>query len=210
MHTRRMISYFLTRVTGNVHSEFRLKVMSKIPTAQENKRTPEIDVGLFLDLADRTSDVIRPCYYVLYITGMRLSEYLACTENSLNPRSHTIQVPGTKTDDAAGTIKVDPELWPWIEAGIPSPRQEKAIRTQWKKACKELGVPSHSDWLHDLRHGAAQTASDGGAQTADVQALLRHSSPSMTRRYEIRRGNKAAAKAIGKAFRKGNQKRKTA
>lgn len=201
MHCRRMISRALTVITKSEHSAFRLEVMAKIPTQAEVKRLPDLDVHRFETIAALTPEDIRAAYYVLFITGMRKGEYLRCDRGHTNATTHTIRVPGTKTDDAAGIIHIDPELWHWIEAGIPSPVAEGALGRHWRAARAQVSGCA-TITLHDLRHGAAMAATDEGAATAHIQALLRHSNPAMTLRYQARKSTQHAADAIGRAFTK--------
>jgi integrase len=35
---------------------------------------------------------------------------------------------------------VDPELWPWIKQGIPSPLRENWMRIYWRRACLAVGA----------------------------------------------------------------------
>ena len=129
---------------------------------------------------------------------MRLGEYLRCDKGHINALTFAIDVPGTKTPDSRARIYVDPEFWPWIEAGIPAPLSERWIRHHWKVAARECGAGELR--LHDLRHAFAIFASDAGVPTAQIQAALRHAGPEMTRRYEMQRARRGAAETVGRVL----------
>jgi integrase len=230
-HLRRAVSRFLTVLLGDVHHAFRHQVIRQIPTAKEGRgRMPELTVDGFWSIVNATPEHARPCYVTLAATGMRLKEYLSCTKENQPPPTHAIAVPGTKTAESADTVYVAPELWQWIEAGIPSTLQSRWMHIYWWRACvakgfgryepvlkdgapvirtvrlrtgKEVSRPAMKYTglrLHDLRHLYAQLASDQGAPTAKVQAALRHADPKMTRRYEMRRAKGDVARLVGKAL----------
>jgi integrase len=230
-HLRRAVSRFLTILLGDVQHPFRREVMKLIPTAKEGRgRTPELTVEGFWSIIEAIPPHARPCIVTLAATGMRSKEYLLCSKTNLNPATCAIAVPGTKTADSADTVYVARELWPWIEAGIPSPLQSRWIHIYWWRACVQLGFGRYEPVMHDgvqvmrtvklrngktkerpatryaglrihdLRHVFAQVASDAGAPTAKVQAALRHSDPAMTRRYEMRRAKGEVAQLVGRAL----------
>lgn len=230
-HLRRGVSRFLTVLLGDVHHPFRHEVVKRIPTVKEGRgRTPELTVEGFWTIVGNTPVHARPCYVVLAATGMRLKEYLGCTKASLTPATHAIAVPGTKTAESEDTIYVAPELWAWIEAGVPSPLKSRWMHIYWWRACVKAGFGRYEPVLknglpvirtvklrngtteerpatryaglrlHDLRHLYAQLASDEGAPTAKVQAALRHADPKMTRRYEMRQAKGEVAQLVGQAL----------
>lgn len=55
-----------------------------------------------------------------------------------------------------------------------------ALNRSWQRACAKVGVTSTA---YDLRHSYATTLLAGGADLADVQALLGHADIRQTRRY---------------------------
>jgi integrase len=197
-HMRRMLSAGLTKLLGDVYHPFRRDVVKRIPVAREVARTPDLTPELFWRIVLRTPLHAQPCYVVLLATGMRLGEYMRCTRAHLRPNTFAIAVPGTKTDASEATIYVDEQLWDWVIAGVPAPIKEKWIRTHWKRAARAEGAGELR--LHDLRHAFGQLASDAGAPTARIQAALRHSSPDMTRRYEMQKARKDVAALVGRAI----------
>ena len=230
-HLRRAVSRLLSVLLGDVHHPFRHEVIRQIPNAKEGRgRMPELTVDGFWSIVNQTPDHVRPCYVTLAATGMRLKEYLSCTDANLTPATHAIAVPGTKTAESADTVYVAPELWPWIEAGIPSPLKSRWMHIYWWRACVAEGFGRYEPVLengkpamrtvrlrngreatrpamrytglrlHDLRHLYAQLASDEGAPTAKVQAALRHADPKMTCRYEMRRAKDDVARLVGRAL----------
>jgi integrase-like protein len=98
-------------------------------------------------------------------------------------------------------VEVEPELWGWIETGIPSPLRYNWMRRYFKRAVEKIGRKELR--LHDLCHFMAQVASDEGAATPLIQAAGRHRDPSMTRRYEMRKAKGEVARLVGRAFKRG-------
>lgn len=198
-HLRRGISRFLSVLLDDVYHPFRRQVVKAIEIAPENERIPELTVEQFWAIVMRTPEHARPCYVTLAATGMRdRQEYLRCRKVNLNAKTCSIAVPGTKTAASKARIYVDPELWPWIEAGIPSPLQYKWMRIHWKRATLAEG---HADLrLHDLRHLYAQLATDEGAASPKVQAALRHTDPRTTARYQAQKDRGEVARLVGRAL----------
>lgn len=208
-HLRKAVGAFLTVLLGDVHHPFRRAVMATkhFPKQPEVEREPDLTPEVFWNIVAATPEHAQPCYVTLAVTGMRLGEYLRCTVAHLRPATHGIAVPGTKTEESAATITVDEDFWPWIVVGVPAPLKQKWMREHWHRACVALGVATQAEGeryvgptLHDLRHFYAQTASDAGASTAQIQKALRHADPQMTRRYESRRDRGEVARMVGKAL----------
>ena len=194
-HLRRAVSRFLTVLLGDVHHPFRREVVKAIPIQHEVERVPDLRPDVFWELVKHTPEHVQPCYVTLAATGMRVGEYLRCTETNLLPLTKAIHVPGTKTDGSEAPVQVDPELWPWIERAIPSPVQYKWLREHFKRAARDVGLPDLR--LHDLRHCFGQWAVDAGVPESVVQVALRHANPEMTRRYTKQRDRGEHARVIG-------------
>ena len=194
-HLRRAVSRFLTVLLGDVQHPFRREIMKLIPLQHEVERVPDLRPDTFWELVKLTPEHVQPCYVTLAATGMRVGEYLRCTEDNLLPLTKAIHIPGTKTDGSEAPVQVDADLWPWIERAIPSPVQYKWLREHFKRAAREVGLPDLR--LHDLRHCFGQWAVDGGVPESVVQVALRHADPSMTRRYTKQRDRGEHARVIG-------------
>lgn len=195
-HLRRALGRFLTLLLGDVYHPFRRSIMKAVPTEDEGEgRVPDLTLEVFWDIVGRTPEHARPCYVVLATTGMRTGEYLRCTKANLKPATLAIDVPGTKTHASRATVYVHPRLWPWIEAGIPSPLRYRWMRIYFKRAAAAAGKPELR--LHDLRHFTAQLATNAGLPTVKIQAAMRHADPSMTMRYQRQRDKAEVARAVG-------------
>lgn len=194
-HLRRAVSRFLTVILGDVHHPFRREIMKAIPLQHEVERVPDLRPDVFWELVKHTPEHVQPCYVCLAATGMRVGEYLRCTDSNLLPLTKAIHVPGTKTDGSEAPVQVDADLWPWIERAIPSPVQYKWLREHFKRAAREVGLPDLR--LHDLRHCFGQWAVDAGVPESVVQVALRHANPEMTRRYTKQRDRGEHARVIG-------------
>lgn len=196
-HLVRALSAFLTQVLGDVHHPTRRAILKRIRREEEVARKPKIR-DVFWAIVRATPEHAQPCYVVLGATGMRLGEYLSCTKAHLRAADHAIDVPDGKT--GAKTYLVDPEYWPWVERGIPSPLQENWMRKYYKRAVGALGRPELR--LHDLRHLFAQVAKREGIPTADTQAALGQKTPGITRDYEMEEVQGSVARAVGQGLTK--------
>jgi integrase len=229
-HMRRAVSKLLSTILGHPHHPTRLEIIGKIPLAGEEERVPELTVDEFWSIVEATPEHARPCYVILAATGMRLGEYLRCTEEHLVPAKYSIRVPGTKTKRSRRVIELGPEAWPWIEAGIPSPLKSRWIHIHWWRACVKLGfgrneqlvvkgVPQFKTVrragkadervpilryaglrIHDLRHVTGQVATDEGATTAQVGDALGHSDYKTTARYQRRRHSRVVGQKVSSAL----------
>lgn len=194
MHVRRFISAFLSKQLGDVYHPFRRACISKIPTVNEVERVPDLSPELFWKIIEKCPEHARPAYVTLVLTGMRRGEYLRCTRENLKPAILAIQIPGTKSQKASATVYIEESMWPWINAGIPSPLRYKRLRETWVAACGSVGVSDIH--LHDLRHCLAQWATNEGVPAVKIQDAMRHSSPAMTTKYSRQKAKGEVAQAI--------------
>ncbi len=203
----RAVSRFLSVYLGTKHSAFRHEVMALVPVESVEGRVPDLSLDVFESIMRTVPEHVRPAYYVLLITGMRVrSEYLRCTSANLMPATTQIRVPGSKTKGSRATIAVDPSVWPWIVAGIPAPLRYKALRRVWNAACVTIGAAQYAETpkglrytgltMHDLRHALAQWTSDAGTPINKVQDMMRHQSAAMTADYARRSATRTVAKTI--------------
>jgi integrase len=198
-HLRRAVSRFLTMILKDKYHPFRRAVMDAFPKASEPPgRVPDLSPELFWKLVDAAAEQIRPALVTLVATGMRVGEYLACQREDLRPHTYTLRVPGTKTPGSEDIARIDPSIWPWVNAAIPAPMQYKWLRIHFKRACATIGVEDLR--LHDLRHCTGQWLTDAGRPEASVQQTLRHKDPSMTRRYTKQRMKGEDAAALAKVL----------
>jgi len=199
-HLRRAVSAFLSLVLGGKHHPFRARVVAEIPIEKERERVPDLTPELFVEVASLTPEHARASYYVLAITGLRPGEYLALQKADLLPATFQIRVGEGengvtgKTRSSYATITVDPSLWHWIEAGVPSTLRSGWLRKYWYRACETKGLPKVR--LHDLRHCTAQWLVNSGQDLALVKSTMRHATLSMTERYARRRETGQNAKAM--------------
>lgn len=214
----RMLSHFLTRHfggrrVGKAHP-WRAKVLDLLPRKAERKRVPAISPAVFSRIVARTPEYARPCYRALLITGFRVrSEYLALGRAHLRPQVFEVEVPGTKTEESAAVVPVDPSCWPWLDAAVPAPIAYGQIRKHWARACIDEGLavrapdpyrPGKTRYrgptLHDIRHLTGQFMTNAGVPESMVQAYLRHTDPATTRRYTMQQMRSEAATAMARAM----------
>ncbi len=193
-HLRRAVGKFLSVYLG-VHDKFRLRIMAEISKAHEAVRVPDLTPELFFKILHAIPERYRAAYVVLLATGLRVGEFLRLRKHHLKPNTCSIDVPGTKTAASADTIRVAEQLWPWVEAAVPSPLQYKWLRIHFKRACGKVGSPDLR--LHDLRHATGQWLVNAGRPEASVQDTLRHSTADMTRRYTKQVNRGLDAKVLG-------------
>ena len=194
---RAAVSRFLTMILGDVYHPFRRDVMQAFPRAREPLgRVPELPPGLFWQIVEKTPEHVRAAYVTLAATALRVGEYLALEDHHLRHLTHEIEVLGTKTAASRDVISVGPEAWEFVKRAVPSPLKYKWLYTHWKRACRAAGAPDLT--LHDLRHFVGQTLVDEGRSEASVQQTLRHTDPTMTRRYTKRKDQRENALAMDK------------
>lgn len=194
-HLRRAVSRFLSVFLDDKWHPFRRAVVKQIATVKERERVPDLTLALFRDALALVREPLRPCYITIAAHGLRVGEYLAITEADLRPATSKVLVRG-KTGERV--VPVHAELWPYVVAAVPSPIGYTGLYKNWKAAVREIGY-GHTT-VHDLRHLAAQTASDQGASVVSIMELLGHSNTVMAGRYarqtEATRGGNAVAGAL--------------
>ena len=193
---RRAVSRFLTVQLGDVYHPLRRAVVKAIPKRREVERVPDLDVPTFWQVVGAAPEHVRPALVALVALGLRTGEYLRLRETDLHPITKTVSIPGSKTPGSSAVLRVDPALWPWVVAAVPSPLAYCWLRLHWKRALKAVGADPTLR-LHDLRHLTAQLLVNAGQTEASVQSTMRHETASMTRRYARQkdRGENAAALA---------------
>lgn len=179
------LSSFLSRFLNDKWHPFIRAFRRDWPHQRVVTREPNISVADFLAIVSKAPEHAQRAYWVLAITGMRVGEYLACTwREHVDVRTKSILVPGTKTAGSAKSIQVSPRLWPYIEAGIPSPLGYRWLLEHWTRA---VAAAEFDDvHLHDLRHCHGQWAIDAGVAESKVQRSLRHDDIKTTRLYTMR------------------------
>lgn len=201
-HVGRTLSRVLSLTFNSKHHPLRLAFMQAFPFEREVERMPDLDPETFHRVVAAAPEWLRPVYYCLVATGMRIEEFLACTEDNLLPATRQIRVPGHKTD-RVDILPIAPQLWGWVTAAIPSPACYDTIRLHWKAAQTAAGVPPTST-LHDIRHLTGQFLSSAGLSDAQIGQFLRHVSFQSTRRYtkaRVQHENAARlAAALGGAY----------
>lgn len=138
-HLRRAVSALLTVFFGTEHHAFRVSLVETIPLRKERSRVPDLTPAGFWQIVGTVPEHARPCYITLAASGMRLGEYLACRLEDLVSQDCAIDIPSSKTESGVDRIFVEPGLWPWITAGIPSPLGERWMGIYWRRACLALG-----------------------------------------------------------------------
>lgn len=197
---RRMVSKLLTDHVGK-HHPFRHQVLERFPHKKERKRLPDLTIDDFWRVVNTLPEEFRAVYVTLVATGMRINEFLACTDLHLLPHTTSIKVPGTKTVSSQATVPVAPLLWPYVRAAIPCPFSQWQLWRRWRDACEGIGVTPTT--LQDLRHCMGQWLTQAGRPEASVQAMLRHDDPNQTRRYTMTVLKREDAEAMGRILGRG-------
>ena len=192
---RSAVSRFLTMTLGDKYHPFRRAVMAQFPRAAESSgRVPDLSPALFWRIVSAAPQHVRPAYVALAATGLRVGEYLALEPHHLQPITHSLRVPGTKTASSEATIQIGDEAWEWVRSAVPSPLRYKWLYRHWKRACTAAGAPDLT--LHDLRHFYGQMGAETGLPEAKIQQALRHRDASMTRRYTRQRDRGEVAAGV--------------
>lgn len=204
---RSAVSRLLTLVLGSKHHQTRLDVLTAMgPMETEPEEARDISVAEFWTLMDHVPDPLVPSYVVLATTGMRIGEYLSCTDRSLR-RFPSIAVAGK---EGARVVEVDPALEPIVRQAIPcrvakAPKHPGPIQNdgRYKRLYRALKAASDDTGIlctpHTLRHFYAAE----GVERIDavfVQHALGHKTPAMTARYAKRKSNRRVATAVAGAL----------
>lgn len=209
-HVRRAVSAFLTQYLGDKYHPYRRAVIAAMGPKERVAKIPKnVTVDEFWRLMAEVPDYLIPAYVTLAATGMRVGEFLACTEASLR-RFPMIHFPDGKGGE--GTVEVDPELTHYVCSAIPctiAPRSKhpkstrdlryRRLQRALRKASEATGIPAS---VHTLRHFYAGEGVKHQPQ-AFVQQALRHATPDMTQLYAQQREVGAVARSVGTALRQG-------
>lgn len=195
-HLRRAVSRLLTLVLDDKWHPVRRKVMAKFPERHEVDREPDLSVADFIRTTLLVPGPLRPAYWTMAITGLRVGEFCALTSLNLRPKSHAIEIVGRGSNKKVPRVlPVDPRLWTWVERAVPCPVTHWHIRNVWRRARVAAGIGPVR--LHDLRHCMAQWSTDAGADLSMIQAQLGHATIQMTGRYAKRKLRQQHAKIMG-------------
>jgi integrase len=213
---RSSLSAFMTVFLGDKYHPFRRDVMKALGGMEDETTEPrQVTLEEFWKVFDALDDAVKPTALTLAGSGMRVGEYLQCTEHSVR-RLPIIWIPDGKTGGAETSVAES--LVPFVELAIPCrlapapavwrgvqyDARYKRIYKAFAAASIETGIPCSP---HYLRHLYAQLAT---AELPDVlvQQGLRHKTPSMTRHYSKRRITKQVADVVGKALERKKTKAK--
>lgn len=204
---RSAVSRFLTLLLGSKHHQTRLDVLTAMgPMEAEPEDAKDVSVAEFWTLMAHVPEPLVPSYVVLATTGMRIGEYLSCTERSLR-RFPSIAVTGK---EGARDVEVDPALEPIVRQAIPcrvakAPKKPVPVQrdARYKRLYRALTTASEATGIvctpHTLRHFYAAE----GVERIDavfVQHALGHKTPAMTARYAKRKSNRRVANAVSAAL----------
>ncbi len=198
-HVGRTLSALLSQALGSRHHPIRLAFQRAFPYERERERMPDMLPETFEAVVAQIPEPFQPIYWTLVATGMRISEYRACTPRHLYPETRQLEIPGTKTKGSADVLPIAAHFWPWVVAAIPCPIGYRRIRDEWTKAQTAVGLRRHHT-LHDIRHLTGQFLADAGLSDAQIGQFLRHTAPQSVRRYSKRRLRAADAELLGNQF----------
>lgn len=205
---RSALSAFLTVFLGDKYHPFRRDVMKACGGMEDEQTAPrEVTLGEFWTLLNEMNDAVKPSFIVLAATGMRVGEYLQCTEASIK-RLPSIWIPAGKT--GGRETSVAPELIPFVKQAIPC-RVAKAPATwrgvqydaRYKRLYKAFAAASQATGIegspHVLRHLYAQLGT-AELPTELVRQGLGHARSAMTDRYAKRRTTQRVASTVARAL----------
>jgi integrase len=151
-------------------------------------------VALFL-ACDSISEPLKRAAVLGFYTGMRVSDCLTLPKTAR--RDGMVEVVPAKTQRttrARALIPEHPELTRWLNAAPASDAVTLLTRQDglpWKvdhfkhafvAAARSAGLPAgHS--FHGLRKGLSAALAEAGASDAEIEAVIPHADPRMTRHY---------------------------
>ena len=123
-----------------------------------------------------------PEYYapvlILIYTGMRVSEYLALTDQDIDLNRRIIEVHGTKTASAERRVPIHKDIIPLFEYETGIGKKYNAFVYQFfDRKMERLGV-THSP--HECRHTFATLAKESGLESYYIKRIMGHISQDLT------------------------------
>jgi integrase len=209
---RSALSAFLTVFLNDKRHPFRGEILRAMGGMEKETPMPhEVSVDEFWTLVDAVDDAIKPSLLTLAATGMRVGEYLQCTDASLK-RLPTLLIPngkgGTRETSVAPTMtayvrqaipcRISPAPAAWVAGGTyPGVQRDARYKRLYKavvEASTATGIPAT---VHTLRHLYAQLGVDNESSARVAQAMG-HTRSAMTDRYAKRRVMLEVATAVAK------------
>ena len=179
-HLRRALSACLSTYIGTDRFPYRQIVIDRIPNLVENQRIPDITLEKLGEIVANMTETVRLFAWFIVLSGCRIGEYLRLERRPLEPTTHAIDIPGTKTSGARRTVYVDPAAWCIVDAAVPCYLQYGQLRRVWLIACAQAGVSGVTP--HDLRHLCGQSAADAGMPLSAIKDHLGHATIAMAER----------------------------
>lgn len=182
--------------------------VKRAPVSQESPREPlSLDqarrlLSASLDKDPRTAALI----HLLLSTAMRVSEACSADTRDLgwsgDGTIRTVRI--VRKGGKPATVRIQPRFWSVIDAYLQTRKQgptgpllltergQMDRNTAWAIVvglAREV-LPTTPVSPHVLRHTAATLMLNAGAPMQEVQAVLGHTTPTMTQRYDGDRGNR--------------------
>ncbi|MBK9246115.1 MAG: site-specific integrase [Burkholderiales bacterium] len=172
--------------------------LSRFPLFNANNQVERLldgeQLGRLLEVlrTDRSRAVCQIAMFLLS-TGARLNEALSATwdQVDIDHRVWKIAAAHSKSKRIRSVPLNDSALAVLEEVGVgtagpiflnaKTKARYVSVRKVWLRLCAKAGLPGLR--LHDLRHQYASLLVNGGRSLYEVQAILGHSSPTVTQRY---------------------------
>lgn len=125
-------------------------------------------------------------------TGLRVEETLRCTSRhfiNLTSEKPELDVPGTKTEGAQGTIPISPRASRVALRRLArsqelfAPTSYRQLAHHWQQCRTGLGITDATATLKALRRAFARKATVKGMPLPILQQAMRHRDPETTLRY---------------------------
>lgn len=144
--------------------------------------------------AERFTDYVRPLFYVLYHTGMRLGEALALEWADIQPEHSRIVIRNSKSGEgrkvplrsalADELVRWKPAAGDgrWVFPGrFERTKPMNSIRPGWRRLCASAGVADLRP--HDLRHNFTSMLQARGVADSIIMSITGHKTHVMLHRY---------------------------
>jgi integrase len=167
-----------------------LELKGTVPTKKEEEKY--FTIKEYLDLLkhfDSRKDLSYILLYLVAITGARFSEINKMTWDDLNYGTHSIIVPGTKSETAYRVVEVDKEILIKVKSKlINHPRRVdgkvfnisyKAASNALERSREKLGIESYRT-IHALRHTHCSYLLSKGVAIEYISKRLGHASIGIT------------------------------
>jgi integrase/recombinase XerD len=146
----------------------------------------EADFQRLLSALSPSQQTLRAMLLLMYDSGLRISEAVACRWRDIHPRLCSVTIPHGKGGKRRTTWATTPllQMRRAHRHSLPSPIYPRTVRTlqrEMRRLCRRARVKYTNP--HGLRHSFATNARWSEVAGAETQAAMGHTNPAVTEIY---------------------------